>query len=60
MGRGDGGQLKLHVWDTGGQDARFGAQLLTTQFQERFRAMTHLYYRDAAGAVRLWLDLSAE
>ena len=33
----DGGQLKLHVWDTGGQ--------------ERFRAMTHLYYRDAAGAV---------
>eukprot|EP00929_Paragymnodinium_shiwhaense_P108919 TRINITY_DN75276_c0_g1_i1.p1 TRINITY_DN75276_c0_g1~~TRINITY_DN75276_c0_g1_i1.p1 ORF type:complete len:240 (+),score=44.99 TRINITY_DN75276_c0_g1_i1:100-720(+) len=33
----DGTQLKLHVWDTGGQ--------------ERFRAMTHLYYRDAAGAV---------
>mmetsp|Transcript_35823 Transcript_35823/g.57063 ORF Transcript_35823/g.57063 Transcript_35823/m.57063 type:complete len:202 (-) Transcript_35823:49-654(-) len=33
----DGSQLKLHVWDTGGQ--------------ERFRAMTHLYYRDAAGAV---------
>ncbi|OLQ06313.1 Ras-related protein RABF1 [Symbiodinium microadriaticum] len=32
----DGSQLKLHVWDTGGQ--------------ERFRAMTHLYYRDAAGA----------
>lgn len=33
----DSSQLKLHVWDTGGQ--------------ERFRAMTHLYYRDAAGAV---------
>lgn len=33
----DGSQLKLHVWDTGGQ--------------ERFRAMTHLYYRDAKGAV---------
>merc|ERR1712217_406292 len=33
----DGNQLKLHVWDTGGQ--------------ERFRSMTHLYYRDAAGAV---------
>merc|ERR1719382_2296089 len=33
----DGNLLKLHVWDTGGQ--------------ERFRAMTHLYYRDAAGAV---------
>ena len=33
----DGNQIKLHIWDTGGQ--------------ERFRAMTHLYYRDAAGAV---------
>jgi len=32
----DGGQLKLHIWDTGGQ--------------ERFRAMAPLYYRDAAGA----------
>eukprot|EP00922_Rhytidocystis_sp_ex-Travisia-forbesii_P072980 GHVS01108778.1.p1 GENE.GHVS01108778.1~~GHVS01108778.1.p1 ORF type:complete len:225 (+),score=30.18 GHVS01108778.1:119-793(+) len=33
----DGGQLKLHIWDTGGQ--------------ERFRAMAPLYYRDAAGAI---------
>lgn len=33
----DGSQLKLHIWDTGGQ--------------ERFRAMAPLYYRDAAGAV---------
>ncbi|KFG60684.1 Rab5B protein [Toxoplasma gondii RUB] len=33
----DGSQLKLYIWDTGGQ--------------ERFRAMAPLYYRDAAGAV---------
>uniref|UniRef100_A0A0G4FIQ1 Uncharacterized protein n=1 Tax=Chromera velia CCMP2878 TaxID=1169474 RepID=A0A0G4FIQ1_9ALVE len=33
----DGKQLKIHLWDTGGQ--------------ERFRAMIPLYYRDAAGAV---------
>jgi len=33
----DGSQLKLHIWDTGGQ--------------ERFRAMAPLYYRDTAGAV---------
>ena len=33
----DGGQLKLHIWDTGGQ--------------ERFRAMAPLYYRDALGAL---------
>eukprot|EP00921_Rhytidocystis_pertsovi_P016711 GHVQ01026332.1.p1 GENE.GHVQ01026332.1~~GHVQ01026332.1.p1 ORF type:complete len:225 (-),score=29.10 GHVQ01026332.1:363-1037(-) len=33
----DGNQLKLHIWDTGGQ--------------ERFRAMAPLYYRDAAGAI---------
>eukprot|EP00919_Chromeraceae_sp_WS-2016_P059581 GHVR01141580.1.p1 GENE.GHVR01141580.1~~GHVR01141580.1.p1 ORF type:complete len:209 (-),score=47.07 GHVR01141580.1:197-823(-) len=33
----DGLQLKVHIWDTGGQ--------------ERFRAMIPLYYRDAAGAV---------
>eukprot|EP00922_Rhytidocystis_sp_ex-Travisia-forbesii_P072983 GHVS01108781.1.p1 GENE.GHVS01108781.1~~GHVS01108781.1.p1 ORF type:complete len:220 (+),score=34.79 GHVS01108781.1:392-1051(+) len=33
----NGGQLKLHIWDTGGQ--------------ERFRAMAPLYYRDAAGAI---------
>lgn len=33
----DGSQLRLQIWDTGGQ--------------ERFRAMTHLYYRDAGGAV---------
>lgn len=29
--------MKLHIWDTGGQD--------------RFRAMAPLYYRDAAGAI---------
>eukprot|EP01066_Platyproteum_vivax_P014685 Platyproteum_vivax@DN6568_c0_g1_i2.p1 len=33
----DGSQLKLHIWDTGGQ--------------ERFRAMLPLYYRDSAGAI---------
>eukprot|EP01067_Filipodium_phascolosomae_P002578 Filipodium_phascolosomae@DN242_c0_g1_i1.p1 len=33
----DGAQLKLHIWDTGGQ--------------ERFRAMLPLYYRDSAGAL---------
>eukprot|EP00925_Amoebophrya_sp_RCC4383_P013131 GSA25T00011661001.1 len=52
----DGQQLKLHIWDTGGQ--------------ERFRAMAPLYYRDALGAlivydhtdgaswesVRYWVD----
>merc|ERR1712224_807932 len=33
----DGSQLKLNVWDTSGE--------------ERYRALTALYYRDAAGAV---------
>eukprot|EP00920_Eleutheroschizon_duboscqi_P043747 GHVT01104355.1.p1 GENE.GHVT01104355.1~~GHVT01104355.1.p1 ORF type:complete len:224 (-),score=36.92 GHVT01104355.1:112-783(-) len=33
----DGTQMKLHIWDTGGQ--------------ERFRAMASLYYRDAAAAI---------
>lgn len=33
----DGKQIKLHIWDTGGQ--------------ERFRAMAPLYYRDSVGAV---------
>ncbi|XP_026190465.1 ras-related protein RABF1 [Cyclospora cayetanensis] len=39
-----GNQLKLHIWDTGGQ--------------ERFRAMAPLYYRDAAGAVVVY-DITA-
>ncbi|CDJ57602.1 GTP-binding protein, putative [Eimeria maxima] len=39
-----GNQLKLHIWDTGGQ--------------ERFRAMAPLYYRDAAGAVVVY-DVTA-
>ena len=33
----NGQQLKLHIWDTGGQ--------------ERFRAMAPLYYRDAIGGL---------
>lgn len=39
-----GNQLKLYIWDTGGQ--------------ERFRAMAPLYYRDAAGAVVVY-DITA-
>ncbi|KAL8440115.1 hypothetical protein Efla_000004 [Eimeria flavescens] len=41
---GEGNQLKLYIWDTGGQ--------------ERFRAMAPLYYRDAAGAVVVY-DITA-
>lgn len=36
----DGSQIKLHIWDTGGQ--------------ERFRSMSSLYYRDAAGAILVY------
>jgi small GTP-binding protein len=36
----DGSQIKLSLWDTGGQ--------------ERFRSMSSLYYRDAAGAVLVY------
>jgi small GTP-binding protein len=36
----DGSQLKLSIWDTGGQ--------------ERFRSMSSLYYRDAAGAILVY------
>jgi len=36
----DGSQIKLHIWDTGGQ--------------ERFRSMSSLYYRDAAGALLVY------
>ncbi len=35
-----GGQLTLHLWDTGGE--------------ERFRAMAPLYYRDANAAVLVY------
>ena len=34
---GNGAMVKLHIWDTSGQ--------------ERFRAMTNLYYRDAQVAL---------
>lgn len=37
--------VKLHIWDTGGQ--------------ERFRAMANLYYRDAAAAI-LTYDITSE
>ncbi|PHJ17927.1 rab5b protein [Cystoisospora suis] len=40
----EGSQVKLYIWDTGGQ--------------ERFRAMAPLYYRDAAGAVVVY-DVTA-
>ena len=33
----DGTQVKLHIWDTGGAD--------------RFRSMTHMYYKEAVGAI---------
>lgn len=36
----DGSQIKLHIWDTGGQ--------------ERFRSMSGLYYRDASGAILVY------
>ena len=36
----DGSQIKLSLWDTGGQ--------------ERFRSMSSLYYRDAAGAILVY------
>lgn len=36
----DGSTLKLHLWDTGGE--------------ERFRAMTPLYYRDANAAILVY------
>jgi small GTP-binding protein len=36
----DGSQVKLSLWDTGGQ--------------ERFRSMSSLYYRDAAGAILVY------
>ena len=36
----DGSQVKLSIWDTGGQ--------------ERFRSMSALYYRDAAGAILVY------
>ena len=36
----DGGQVKLSIWDTGGQ--------------ERFRSMSSLYYRDTAGAILVY------
>ena len=36
----DGGQIKLSIWDTGGQ--------------ERFRSMSSLYYRDASGAILVY------
>jgi small GTP-binding protein len=36
----DGSQVKLSIWDTGGQ--------------ERFRSMSSLYYRDAAGAILVY------
>lgn len=36
----NGDKLKLHIWDTGGQ--------------EKFRAMAPLYYKDAAGAILVY------
>lgn len=36
----DGSKVKLHIWDTSGQD--------------RFRAMTSLYYRDAQAAILVY------
>ena len=41
----NGVSLKLHIWDTGGQ--------------ERFRSMANLYYRDAAAAI-LTYDIGVE
>ena len=41
----NGVSIKLHLWDTGGQ--------------ERFRAMTNLYYRDANAAI-LTYDITNE
>jgi len=42
---GNGAMVKLHIWDTSGQ--------------ERFRAMTNLYYRDAQVAI-LTYDITSE
>ena len=42
---GNGSMVKLHIWDTSGQ--------------ERFRAMTNLYYRDAQVAI-LTYDITSE
>lgn len=41
----NGASIKLHIWDTGGQD--------------RFRAMANLYYRDAQAAI-LTYDVTNE
>ncbi len=37
VGLANGNTVKMHIWDTGGAD--------------RFRAMTHIYYKDAVAAI---------